>query len=186
MIGSEIIQKCIAQDQQGYRQLYEACIPYVYSIVRSYISDKEDQKDVIQELFAKVFKSLQQFDGAQGDFKYWLRRITINCCLMQLRKTKNFTPIVAIDKYDEQITDGQKTIIDEISRDDINQLLEKLPTGYKTIFLLIAMDGYSHEEVSEHLNISSGTSRSQYLRAKNYIKDHILNTSTKLRYGLNN
>lgn len=186
MVGSDIINRCIKQDQQGYRLLYEACIPYVYSIVRSYVNDDFYQKDIIQETYAKVFKSLDQFDATQGEFKYWLRKITVNFCLMHLRKIKNFTPIVPIDKYDEQIPDSNYGFEHELSREDINQLLEKMPLGYKTIFMLIAIDGYSHEEVSAELNISGGTSRSQYLRAKNYIKEHIMHSSNKLKYGLNN
>ena len=185
MIGAEIIQKCIAKDQQGYRCLYEACIPYVYSVVKSYVPEEFYQKDIIQDIFAKVFKSIEQYDAAAGEFKYWLRKISVNFCLMHLRKTKNFTPIVPIDKYNEQIADGSSGISENISREEINQLLQIMPPGYKTIFLLVAIDGYSHEEVSLELNISSGTSRSQYLRAKNFIREHILNNSNKLKYGIN-
>lgn len=186
MVGSDIINMCIKQDQQGYRLLYEACIPYVYNIVKSYINDTSYQKDIIQETFAKLFKSIEQFDEQQGEFKYWIRKITVNFCLMHLRKVKNFTPIVPIDKYDELISDNSGDFSNDFTRDDINNLLENMPLGYKTIFLLIAIDGYSHEEVSAELNISSGTSRSQYLRAKNYIKENILHSSNKLKYGLNN
>jgi len=186
MVSSKVIDLCKRGDEKGYRRLYDACIPYVYSIVTSYVSDEFYQKDIIQEIFAKVFSDIYRYDEVFGGFKYWLRKISVNFCLMHLRAYKKFSTLVPIDGFEQQIADESERFEDKISREEINQLLRSMPTGYKTIFFLIAIDGYTHEEVGKELNISSGTSRSQFLRAKHYIQTYIFNTSNKVKYGFNN
>ncbi len=188
MVSSIVIDICKAKQEKGYKALYEACIPYVYAIVKSYIPDTSNHKDTIQDIFAQVFTSLDSYDSEKGEFKYWLRKVSVNICLMRLRKVDFLSMIIPIDTQFEQGFQEADIYRDpaylELSRSDIEDLLGSMPSGYRTIFLLIAIDEYSHDEVSRIMNISAETSRSQYSRAKNWIRHNVLNDYNTEKYGI--
>lgn len=184
MIDIEVIQWCLEKREAGYKKLYEACFSYVYAIVRSYVTDDFYHKDLVQEIFAQTFLKIDKYDASKGEFKPWLRKVAVNICLMHLRKQKqmNLNDSIDSDKVRE-ISDGipLKT---GLTRAEIESLLKDMPTGYKTVFLMIAIDDYTHEEVAEALGISNNASRSQYLRAKRYIENKIFTEVNLSKYGI--
>ena len=171
-ITNEIIKRCRKGNDSAYQELYNLSIRYVYAIVASYISDSESVKDVIQETYAGVFTSIKKYDSKKGNFKLWLRGICVNKCIQHYRKQ---------NKFSEEIYFGdllaphpiETPDYEGLTREDIIQLLEQMPEGYRTVFLLVVIDGYNHQEVGEILGISPQTSRSQLHRAKNWIKKNI-------------
>lgn len=186
MIDEEVIRRCIDRDERGHRKLYTTCAPYVYSVVRSYISDASFHQDIIQETFANVFLKINTYNSAIGEFKPWLRKITVNNCLLHLRNDRKLKVIDSIDESDIDILPTTTEGYENISKQDIESLLASMPLGYKTVFMMIAIDGFNHEEVSQALNISNNASRSQYVRAKNYIQSKILNPENNSKYGIDN
>ncbi len=164
--------------------MYQQCITYVYSIVRRYVASTSDHPDVIQEIFARLFLSAHTFDANKGNFKSWLRRVTINECLKYVQKGKPFREYLPMDDVEEpKSRDNLK--IHELSKAEIEAYLGQMPDGYRQIFMLSVIDEYTHQEISEMLDISPDTSRSQLSRAKSWFRKHLLNDKQKtLTIGL--
>ena len=183
VIDSTLIQAIKERDQIAFKTLYESCIRYVYAIVRRYVSNENDHQDVIQEIYARVFLSIDSFDEKKGDFKFWLRRLTINQCIKHYHKHKehtNIDPLESAEQIQSEIIEKSSTL----SEEEILQFLSGMPDGYKQVFMLIVIDEYSHQEVGKMLNISPETSRSQLHRAKKWIRDNrSMNDLTSLAYG---
>jgi len=176
------IEWCKKGLERGYAQLYKDCAPYVYSHVKRYIFDVNFRKDIMQEIFAKVFTNIKSFDANKGYFKGWIKKIAINECLQQIRKNRPLYVAKSIDDSMELIDDSP--LPTELKRADVALILNKMPAGYKLVFMLSVMDGYSHREISEQLSITEATSRSQLTRAKKWTKNYLLNNIQKDFYGL--
>lgn len=183
MIAQQIIKDCIHNKANGHKKLYEGCLPYVYSIVKRYIKSPEERKDQVQEIFASVFQNINQFDSDKGAFKSWIARICVNQCLMSLRKNKNLSSlnIVEITEINEP---SEEVDLSRMTREDIEKILHKMPSGYKIVFMLNVIDGYNHTEIQEMLSISKDTSRSQLSRAKKWIRKHLTHNINKTAYGI--
>ena len=153
--------------------MYESCIGYVYSIVHRYVTNESDHKDIIQDIFARVFLSVHTFDESRGSFKFWLRRLAINQCLAHYRQGKSPQYLVPLNAIAHSATDDTFSL-HELSKAEIENLLSSMPDGYRQIFMLAVIDEYSHKEVSELLSISEETSRSQLSRAKSWIRKHLV------------
>lgn len=172
------------RDQHAFRELYESCIRYVYSIVRRYVRNESDHQDVIQEIFARVFLSIDSFDEKKGEFKFWLRRVTVNQCIKQYNKHKELSHFDTLETADHLHSDFPETT-SRLSEDEIIRFLTGMPEGYRQVFMMVVIDEYTHQEVGKLLNISPETSRSQLHRAKKWIRDNrSTNDLTKLAYGL--
>lgn len=155
----------------------------MYTITRRYITNESEIPDVIQEIFARVFLSIQTFDASKGSFKSWIRRLTINQCFQHYRQGKSPRLHVALDSAPE-IEDSDDGL-EQLSKEDIEKLLQQMPEGYRQIFLLVIIDEYSHKEVGALLDISPETSRSQLSRAKKWLRNkNLTNTSKTLANGL--
>ena len=183
IIERHLINKCLKGDQHAYKDLYERTVPYVYSIVRRYIPAHEQCKDVVQEVYAQVFLKLGTYDSKRGAFNHWLRRLTINTSLMQLRKHKLHISTMTIEEQHEPPAD-LRDITNSLNRVEIEQYLEHMPDGYRTIFMLHVIDGYSHEEISQSLHINIQTSRSQLSRSKSWIRNQLIHSNKTRAYGI--
>jgi len=179
VVESTVIKAAIKREQGAFKSIYESCAPYAYAIVRRYISNTNDHKDILQEAFARIFLSLQTFDASKGDFKPWLRRIIINQCMQHLRKNQKRAVIVPLNHTNEAPNEDLEEQLTKLSKSDIEQLLTQMPEGYRQIFMLVAIDDYTHKEVGELLDISPETSRSQFSRARKWLKKHLLSDNYK-------
>jgi RNA polymerase sigma-70 factor (ECF subfamily) len=173
-ISRVLIRSCIQKEERACRSLYEASAPYVLAIVRRYIYNTEIHRDLVQEIFATIFRKLHLYDENKGVLKYWIRKVTINHCLLVLKEQKKQAPVVPINVAEHNFPDQQKDMHD-LTRNDLLEILSAMPVGYKTVFMLLVIDGYSHEEISEQLGISRETSRSQLSRAKAWIRKNFDN-----------
>jgi len=183
VVDQSLIDSVKKGKQQAFKELYECCIRYVYSIVGRYVSNKSDHQDVIQEIFARIFMHIDSFDESKGDFKYWLRRLTINVCYQHHNKKKRQIQVEPIEKEAEMLS-IRKEKATELSRAEILKCLNKMPSGYKDIFMMVVIDEFTHKEVSETLNISHETSRSQLHRAKKWLRENkSINELTLLAIG---
>ncbi len=180
-VSKSLIESCKKSDENANKHLYNASIPYVYSIVSRYIREEAEIKDLIQEIFAKTFSKINTFDRDKGEFKYWIRRIAVNECLMYLR-TKSKLEIISIsNSFDSIDTDNRSN--SELTREDISGMLKKMPKKYKIVFMAYIIDDLSHKEIAKLLNITPETSRSQLNRAKKWVKQNIFNNNKYKAYG---
>jgi len=132
-----------------------------------YTKSMEDAEDVLQEGFVRVFKNLQSFKG-EGELGAWIRRIMVNTALSFLKKHEVYRNELAIkEEFLHPISDSNPEI--NLNSKDLLQLVRQLPAGYQAIFNLYAVEGYNHVEIGKMLGISEGTSRSQYMRARNLL-----------------
>jgi RNA polymerase sigma factor (sigma-70 family) len=179
MIEPNVIKLAIQRDRKAYKLIYETCSPYVFSIITRYINQTNDHKDVLQEVFARIFLSLNTYDQDKGLFKYWLRKVAVNECFQYLRKQKKSAQVIPIAGSEEEIDDVEGELT-KLTKSDIEHLLIQMPNGYRKVFMLIAIDDFSHKEVAEMLDISVDTSRSQYSRARVWLQKNIVNNNHKI------
>lgn len=153
--------------------MYEACLPYVFTIVKDYTENQDTRKDLLQEIFAKLFLNIQSYDPARGEFKFWLRKIAVNQCLMFIRDKKKQFEFEDLDTTSAAQHGLQEDMnLSHLDPDLTQKILQQMPNGYKQVFSLVVFEGFSHLEVGQELGISAETSRSQYLRAKQWLLQH--------------
>jgi RNA polymerase sigma-70 factor (ECF subfamily) len=180
MVSPKIIQGCRKNDRQCQKQLYQQCAPYVYSIVKSYIKDQGFIKDVMQESFTSIFTSIHKYDDTLGTFKSWISRISTYRSVDFLKlnnKIKINTELEVVD----HLTEDNFAHLDSLTKSDIEHLLSEMPSGYRTIFMLAAIDDYSHVEIGKMLEITPETSRSQLHRGLKWIKKNLNLTPNQIR-----
>ena len=158
----ELIEACKREDRRAQKALYERFSPVMLGVCKRYVKSLHDAEDVLVEAFFKVFINLRQYKG-KGSFEGWIRRIVVNEALMFLRKRHNFRLTVEISEIDRPAPASAQQ---QLAAGDIMQLLDKLPTGYRTVFNLYVLEGYKHREIAEILGVSINTSKSQLILAK--------------------
>ncbi len=161
----KLVKSVLENDRKAQKELYDRYAPRMMTLCRRYACDAHEAKEFLQEGFIRVFKYLPQFK-CRGSLEGWIRKIIINVILRA--KTKN---IHFQDLQDVYINDSSETeILNEIDNEKIIQLINQLPKGYRLIFNLYVIEGYTHKEIAQELNISESTSRSQLVRAKAQLK----------------
>ena len=182
MNDTQLISDCIRHDAKAQKALYESYLPYVLTIVRRFGFMEQDIPDVIQEIFIEVFSCIHKYRSKKGTFKFWLKSIAVHKILNTLRKKKQLTP-VDLEVIDH---DGLITEIDlkEFDTEYLIKLIAELPDGYRTVFNLFVVDGYSHKEISKMLGINKASSRSQLSRAKQLLKEKLGKLMQSNFYGL--
>ncbi|MEM1121508.1 MAG: sigma-70 family RNA polymerase sigma factor [Bacteroidota bacterium] len=181
-----LIKKCQDGDPHAQRAMYESYLPYVLTIVRRFGILYQDEADVIQEIFIEVFSSIDKYYSARGAFKFWLKSIAIHKILKIQRKQKSSKQTLLFDteKIEHVASDNVVELIKNVDHKLLVQLIQDLPEGYRTVFNLFVIDGFSHKEISAQLGIDAATSRSQLTRAKQLLRKKLSATKKGNRYGL--
>lgn len=164
-----IIEGCKSDKTEAQKQLYSHFSPKMMVVCLRYSKSQQEAEDILQEAFIKVFKHIKGFKEESSLF-YWIKRIVINTALNSQRSKLYLFPMVDVVNLEEQ---DQLLPIQEYSWQDLLKLIQELPTGCQVIFNLFAIEGYSHKEIAEKLNISEGTSKSQYARARTLLREKI-------------
>ncbi len=173
MDEQELIQGCVAARPKAQKALFDIYAPKLYVLCLRYIKDQMRAQDVLQDTFVKIFANIGHYKS-EGAFEGWLKKIAVNTCLDQLRKDKKLLTDVSLDDVSHKLA-HQDYSVEKLMADDLLKLVQALPDGYRTVFNLFAIEGYSHQEISVQLGISESTSKTQYLRARAYLKDRIEN-----------
>lgn len=173
MDEQELIQGCIAARPKAQKALFDIYAPKLYVVCLRYLKDQMRAQDVLQDSFVKIFANISNYKS-EGAFEGWLKRIAVNTCLDQLRKDKKLLTDISIDDVSYQLA-TQSTSAEKLMADDLLKLVQALPDGYRTVFNLFAIEGFSHQEIAQQLGISESTSKTQYLRARAYLKERIEN-----------
>ena len=172
-----LVNRCKENDPAAQKILYDRYVEILMILSLRYVINHEDAKEVVMDGFLNCFKHINGFTYlGEGSLKAWLKKIVVNQCLMHLRKRK---PIVASGKETEHfdVADNNENALDYLNAKEIMKLVHTLPDGYRTIFNLYFFEGMNHKEISELLTISEGTSKSQLHRARNFLKEKILQTN---------
>jgi RNA polymerase sigma factor (sigma-70 family) len=151
-------------------ELYRRFSPRMYAVCLRYASNTEEAEDVLQEGFIKIFKKLGSFRG-DGSFEGWVRRIFVNTAIEQFRRKRYLLPVT--EKEENTIEGKYFSILDELAEKDILALVQELSPGYRTVFNMYVVEGYTHKEIADMLGISEGTSKSQLSRAKVILQDMV-------------
>ncbi len=163
-----LVEKCRKNDSKAQRALYDRYASKMYAICTRYIKDSSEAEDILITGFMKVFEKLEQFQ-MQGSFEGWIRKIMVNECLGYIRKNKNMYLEVEIEKADRE--PDYQLLHTSLEEQDLLVMIDQLPMGYKTIFNLYAIEGYSHKEIADLMGISENTSKSQLSRARIHLQN---------------
>jgi len=166
----DLANGCKQRDPRAQRALYQRYYRKMYAVCLRYTDSKEDAEDIFQEAFVKVFKGITAFRGV-GSLEGWVRKIFIRTSIEYYRKRSRSVFNVNIEEaYD---IGTKENLHSNINREEILKAIRELPTGYRTIFNLYAIEGYSHKEIAQMLGISEGTSKSQLFRAKKLLQGYL-------------
>jgi RNA polymerase sigma factor (sigma-70 family) len=152
------------------QELYNRYASKMFAVCLRYAGNPDDAQDLLQEGFIKIFKNLGKYRG-DGSFEGWIRRIFVNTSIEHYRKKANLRTVS--DTNELVIEDKDINILDTLAEKDVLKLVQKLPPGYKMVFNMHVVEGYSHKEIADALGINEGTSKSQLARAKVVLKKMI-------------
>lgn len=173
LTDEDLIKGCLRKDRKYQEMLYRRYSRKMYAICQGYTRDKELAQDILQDGFVKVFMKISTFD-ANNSLEGWIRRIMTNTAIDYFRQSKKLNSFIELEEQHSEET-SDDAVNKKINVDEILYYLDKLPVGARMIFNLYAIEGYSHKEIASQLNISEGTSKSQFSRARSLIKTYLTN-----------
>ncbi len=160
---NKLIESCMHNNREAQYKLYSLLSGKMFAVCLRYAKNREAAEDLLQEGFVKVFTNIEKFRG-DGSFEGWVRRIIVNTAVEYYRKSTKMYPMVNVDDVNKDVI--WEDTGDNLELEDVMKLINSLSTGYRTIFNLYVVEGYSHKEIAEMLDISEGTSKSQLARAR--------------------
>jgi RNA polymerase sigma factor (sigma-70 family) len=163
----------INEDNRNYELIYKQFAPKMFGICLRFAGNKMEAEDILQEGFIKVLSKLKDFRN-EGSFEGWIRKTIINTAINYYRKNLRYSKFYDIDEYDFPVSNFEENIFDRISKEELIDLIQELPNGYRTVFNLNVIEGYTHKEIGEMLNISDNTSKSQLTRARSILQKKVM------------
>ena len=167
---SDLIVGCLAGNRRMQEELYRRFSTRMYAVCQRYAGNAEEAEDILQEGFIKVFKKLDSF-RSEGSFEGWVRRIFVNTAIEHFRRKRYLMPVT--EKEENTIEGKYLSVLDDLAARDIMALVQELSPGYRTVFNMYVVEGYTHKEIADMLGISEGTSKSQLSRAKVILQDMV-------------
>ena len=169
MSDIQIIEGCARHDRKSQQVLYDKYSRFLLGVCMRYSTDKTEAEDILQESFLKIFFNISDYSGT-GSFTGWLRKVAVNTSITHYHKNLKHRYHIDIDEYVTVETGISSFEEDFFTSDELYKVLNELPSGYRMVFNLYAVEGYKHKEIAEMLNIDTNTSKSQYSRAKAVIR----------------
>jgi RNA polymerase sigma factor (sigma-70 family) len=168
MTDEQIVHGCIKKDAIAQKHLYERFSKKMMGVCLRYCDNHEEAEDVVQNGFVNVFQNIETFRGS-GSLEGWIRKIMVNTALTNIRKNKKLKQNIELESV-EFMLPSSNYMSESYAAKDLLKIIQTLPTGFRTVFNLYAIEGYSHKEIGDMLGISEGTSKSQYSRAKAHLQ----------------
>lgn len=168
MTEEQLVQACISGHADAYKKFYDLFAKRMMGVCLRYTTNADEAQDILQDGFIKVFNKLPEFVN-KGSLDGWVRRIMVNTALDQYRKNKKYQKDIEIDTYSYKLED-QDFIIESINATDLLKIIQTIPEGYRVVFNLFAIEGYTHKEIADELGVTESTSKSQYSRAKKMLR----------------
>lgn len=157
---------------QAQRSIFEELGRPLFILCLRYVRNQHDAEEILSSAFTKAFEKISHFEyQGEGSFEAWIKKITVNECLMMLRKQKNAPLIIEPDK---NMAEQSESALDKLNSQELFDLILRLPEGYRAIFNLYEIEGFKHAEIAQKLGINIGTSKSQLSKAKAYLREMII------------
>lgn len=171
------IEKAKEGDRRAQKAIYDALSAKMFPICLRYMGEREAAEDTLQDGFVTLFSKLDSFSG-EGSFEGWARKIFVNTALMSLRKNDVLKESDDVEEA-RSVSSEAPSAVQDLGYKELCKMISELPAGFRTVFNLYVVEGYSHSDIAEALGISEGTSRSQLLRARAMLQAKILETRKK-------
>lgn len=178
MNDAQLVAECIKGNEQCRTMLYKQYSPVLYGIALRYTGCQEDAQDILQEAFVLIFKNLNQYNG-KGKLQAWMSRIVINQALKLYQANQKKFPTENYEEIQEQIVDESIIDSDKLSYNVLLGFIRDLPQGYRMVFNLCEIEGYSYDEVSKMMHCTNNTCRSQLFKAKNALRKRVMEFTKK-------
>ena len=171
-VPNHLIQRCLEGERKAQRELYDLTLPYLRSIVQRQLYKSQEWNDVLQEIYLRIFRSLAQFDSKKGTFLNWSSRIAINTAITYgIKATSNEMTTLDVEQHELAV---KPRAINDLSVEELLHEMSKMPKDLYSVFMLVAIEGFTHIEASNLLEISGDLSRQRLSRAKSWIQKHLL------------
>jgi RNA polymerase sigma factor (sigma-70 family) len=171
MDDNTLVKECLNENSKAQKALFDKFAPKMLSVCLRYMKNTEQAEDALQDGFIKVFRYLKYYENT-GALEGWIRRIIVNTCLDELKKNKKLLLNVSVEEVEYKL-ESNDFVQEQMMADDLLKLIQSMPEGYRVIFNMFAIEGYAHQEIATKLGISESTSKSQYLRARGYLRERI-------------
>lgn len=171
-VPDHLIQRCLKGERKAQRELYDLTLPYLRAVVQRQLYKSQELSDVLQEIYLRVFRSLSQFDSEKGTFLNWSTRIAINTSVTYGVKAASYeTTTLDVEQHELSV---KPLAINNLTVEELLQEMSKMPEDFYRVFVLVAIEGFSHIEASELLEISGDLSRQRLSRAKLWVQKRLL------------
>jgi len=175
----DLIEKCKAADRKAYELLYKQFASKMLGVCLRYATDKMEAEDMLQNGFIRVFNKINDYRG-DGSFEGWMRRIMVHSAIEYYRKHHKMVKVDIEESGYEQSVNA--VAASSLEAKDLLKMIQELPAGYRMVFNLYAVEGYSHREIAEIAGITEGASKSQLSRARTILKQRIESLDEKKNY----
>jgi RNA polymerase sigma factor (sigma-70 family) len=179
----ELIKGCRRRERTAQQQLFDLYSSKMYGLCYRYVRHAMEAEDIMVTAFTKVFERIEQFKG-EGSFEGWIRRIMVNEALTYLRKSRTMYLETELEQADRE--PDYDRLSDHLEAEDLLKMIQELPAGYRLVFNMYAIDGYSHKEIAQQLGISENTSKSQLSRARVYLQKLLTENDWQSRQKISN
>lgn len=163
-----VIEGCKRNKRKAQLALYEQYASMLLAVVMRYVAEKSEAEDILQEGFLKILNNIRDYSG-KGHFENWMKRIMVNTAITHFHREKKHYYHDELENVKDEEVQNPLSPDKEYDVQELYALLQRMPEGYRVIFNLYAIEGFKHKEIAEKLNIEESTSKTQYLRAKNWL-----------------
>ena len=172
----QLLQGCLDGDRRSQKQLYQQFYGFAMTIAMRYSRDEMDAADIMSHAFVKIFRSIKSYDSSKGALHAWIKRILVNEGLDHIKSRNRFSENVEIETVAEP--EIKNEVLEQMGADEIMKLVQKLPPATHAVFVLYAVEGYTHREIAEKLSISEGTSKWHLSEARKTLQKQIMHLET--------
>lgn len=168
MTDEDLVKECVSGNAIAQKKFYDLFARKMMGVCLRYSNDYDEAQDILQDGFVKIFNKLPAFES-KGSLEGWVRRIMVNTALDAYRKAKKHQNNVDVDSV-SYLLDSDDYTIESINANDLLKIIHSIPEGYRVVFNLFAIEGYSHKEIAERLGVTESTSKSQFSRARKMLR----------------
>ncbi len=169
----DFIERCLGNDPKAQGKLYQRFAPKMFGICLRYTRNSAEAEDILQEGFIKVFRHLKDY-RSDGSLEGWIRRTMVNTAINFYKKKAKYQKDISLEQS-EPINQNEESALDKLSAKELLEFIHELPDGYRMVFNLNVIEGYTHKEIGKMLNISENTSKSQLSRARSVLQAKLKN-----------
>jgi RNA polymerase sigma-70 factor, ECF subfamily len=168
------IERCALNNRESQKRIYTSFYGYAMAVCDRYTNNQDDAVEILNDGFLKIFKEIHRYKPAYSDvvssFKGWLRKIMVYTAIDHFRKNHKYAFTAELDNGVIQVSSQSESALDKLSYEEIIRAIQKLTPGYRTVFNLFVIEGFTHDEISEKLGISTGTSKSNLAKARRQLQ----------------